>query len=478
MTTVQETALAPLCDWAASFALERAPEGAAEQVRYLLLDHVANVLGGLAADSTATMRRFVVGRGGACPAPGTLALAEEYAALYTGVSAHALETDDTHQPSSSHPGAAVFPAALAIAAGEDSDFETFAAAAVAGYEAMARIGVAATALGQYRRGFHPTGTCGVFGAAVAGSRLLGLDAVATASAVGIANSMAAGSMAFLVDGAWTKRLHPGWAAHSGVVAARLAALGYEGPRDAIAGRDGFLQAYTDTVDPHALTSGLPGAGGEAEPLAVFRTSIKAHACCRYMQAPIDAVLELVRAHEVHPDDIERIRIGVLEAGWGLIADPIEAKRRPSSVVDAQFSMPFGAAVAALHGAAGTTEFTPEVIHSVDVADMMDRVECYRSAGLDAQFPERWPAEAQLVLRDGRVLMARIDFPKGDPEQPLTWTELEDKFRALTSSTVTADGQGRVIEAVRRLGTGGGVTPRGLARLLSERAILVDGIAAP
>ena len=469
MTTTERAGLAELLDWATAFAIDD-PRGAdAARVRYLLLDHCANALGGLAVESTTLVRCFAAARAGECPAPGGHEVLEEYAALIAGTSAHALESDDTHQASSSHPGSAIFPAALAVSTSTGAGFEAFASGVTAGYEAMARIGMAATVQGQYERGFHPTGTVGVFGAAVAAGRLLGLDGGQLRAALGIALSMAAGSMAFLVDGAWTKRLQPGWAAHSGIIAARLAASGFNGPHDPIAGRAGFLQAYSDRRDDAALTASL----GDA-PLAIHRTSIKAHACCRYKQAPIDAVLSLVRTHDLAADQIARIRVGILDAGWGIVAEPAHEKRRPQSVVAAQFSMPFGAAVAALHRSAGVGEYRPELITAPEVAAMMDRVECYRSADLDAAFPDRWPAEVEIELRDGRTLSERVDFPKGDPENPLTPTELEGKFRELTAGVVTATGQARVIEATRRLGDG--TTPADLAGLLGSRAILEPAVA--
>ena len=454
-----------LLDWTAGYAA--GPDDAA-QIRYLLLDHAANTLGGLAADSTTLVRRFAAARRGDCPAPGGHSVPEEYAALIAGVSAHALESDDTHQASSSHPGSAVFPATLTIAAAEQASFEAFAAAVGAGYEAMTRISVAATVRGQYDRGFHPTGTAGVFGAAIAASRLLGLEAAETRSALGIALSLSSGSMAFLADGAWTKRLHPGWAAHSGLIAARLAGAGFEGPRDPIAGPAGFLQAYSDARDDAALGAGLGGM-----PLAIHRTSIKAHACCRYKQAPIDAVLELVEAHDLTAEQIACIRVGVLEAGWNIIAAPAEDKRHPVSIVDAQFSMPFGAAVATLYRSASVREYRPEVIASPEVAALMERVECYRSSDLDAGFPQRWPAEVAIELHDGRTLSHRVDYPKGDPENPLTPPELELKFRSLSAGLVTEPGQANVIEAIARLGEG--VTPAALAGLIGSREILEPGV---
>ena len=466
MTTTDLTATAALLDWAAAYRLDDAD---ATQVRYLLLDHAANSLGGLDAESTRTVRRFVASRPGESPAPGGLRAPEEYAALVAGVSAHALESDDTHQPSSSHPGSAVFPTALALAESTKADFEAFAGAVVAGYEVIARIGEAATAAGQYDRGFHPTGTVGVFGAAVTAGRLLGLDAAQLRSALGIALSQSAGSMAFLDGGAWTKRLHPGWAAHAGIIAARLAALGYIGPIDPIAGRSGFLQAYSDVSEPGALTAGL-----ETADLAIHTTSIKAYACCRYNQAPIDAILTLVRAHDITPGDVARVRVGVLEAGWSIVAEPEAEKRRPASIVDAQFSMPYAAAVAVLHRAAGTRQFRPDAIASPDAAAFMDRVDCYRSERLEAIFPRHWPAEVEIELTDGRVLREYVEGAKGDPERPLSPAELEAKFADLTDRTLTPDGRMRVVEAIR--GLGDNTSPCDLARLLGSTEILAPAAA--
>ena len=181
------------------------------------------------------------------------------------------------------------------------------------------------------------------------------------------------------------------------------------------------------------------------------------------------MLGLVAEHDIAPEQIARIRVGVLEAGWNIIAAPEEDKRRPVSVVDAQFSMPYGAAVAVLHRSAGTRQYEPAVIASPEVAALMDRVECYRSDDLDASFPERWPAEVVIELRDGASVSRRVDYPKGDPENPLTLLELQAKFRDLTAGVVTASGQTQVIEAAATLGEG--VTPSAFTTLIGSGEVL-------
>src|SRR5262249_38066104 len=181
------------------------------------------------------------------------------------------------------------------------------------------------------------------GAAGAGGAGPGLAAPARGAALGIAGSQAAGSMEFLADGAWTKRLHPGWAACAGVHAASLAGAGFRAPATILEGRFGFLHAYSDAADAGRL---LPGDGWE-----LCRTSIKPHACCRYRQGRIDAALTLRAEEGVTADSVERVEVGMLAAGSAIVCEPAEAKRRPASVVDAQFSLPFGIAVALVRGAA-------------------------------------------------------------------------------------------------------------------------------
>jgi 2-methylcitrate dehydratase PrpD len=329
----------------------------------------------------------------------------------------------------------------------------FFTAVVAGYEAAARIAMAVHPKEHYLLGFHPTATCGVFGAAVTGSKLLSLTAEQMLSAVGIAGSMSAGSLEFLAEGAWTKRLHAGLAAQNGIQAAMLAAEGFHGPSAILEGRDGFLAGYSRKPLPELLTKDL-GVSFE-----ISRTSVKPHACCRYMQGPIDAILALVFEHDIKPKDVININVAVLEAGWPLVVEPREQKYNPKSVVDAQFSMPFGAAVAVLYRAAGLDQFTEENVHSDSVHKMMGKVVMTKDAGIEKNFPTEWPALVTITLRDGRTHEKRITHPKGDPQNPLTWDELKAKFKSLTGTepspgflsgypygeTLTRSGFGAILE---------------------------------
>jgi len=297
---------------------------------------------------------------------------------------------------------------------------------------------------HYALGFHPTQTCGVFGAAITASKLLGLTAAQTLAAVGIAGSMAAGSMEFLAEGAWTKRIHSGLAARNGMEAAMLAAEGFTGPRRMFEGRDGFLHGYSRNPVPERLTAGL---GNSYE---ILHTAVKPHACCRYMQGPIDAVLALVREHAIQPEQVCKIEVAVLEAGWAIIAEPRDQKYNPESVVDAQFSMPFGAAVAVIRGAAGLDQFTLEQVRSARFREMMRKVVLVKDARLEETFPREWPARVTIRLQDGQEYEKFIRFPKGDPENPLSWDEMAAKFRSLAGAVLSPE---RCDEVIRLVSSG-------------------------
>jgi 2-methylcitrate dehydratase PrpD len=395
------------------------------------------------------MYRFVkeTGRG---PKKGVIIGTQEkapylFAALANGTSSHAIEMDDVSNEASLHPGVVVFPASLATSEMVGSNGKGFIEAVVLGYEVMIRLGKALGPENSYQRGFHPTGTCGTFGSSTAASKLIGLKEEGMVNAMGIAGSQAAGSMEYLAQGAWTKRFHAGWAALSGMMAAQLSQKGFRGPTSIIEGRDGFLHAYSNGSDPGKV---LEGMGSSFE---ILRTSVKPYACCRYMQPPIDAVLKIIRENGLQADQVEKIKLGLLRAGAHLIADPIESKYSPQSIVDAQFSMPFGAAVALLYQNAGLEEFQLPKIKSEEVKRVMRLVECVVEPELDRRFPKQWGATAEVITKDGRSYFTKIEYPKGDPENPLSWEEMIEKFHDLSGPLMTRERRLKIVDQVKDLG---------------------------
>jgi len=368
------------------------------------------------------------------------------AALLNGTAAHALELDDVTRASSLHPGVVVIPAALAVAEARGSSGREFLEAVIAGYEVVIRVGNALDPASAYARGFHPTGVAGVIGAATAVGLLLKLDSTGLANTMAIAATMASGSLEYLSDGTWTKRLNAGWAAHAGVLAGELAAAGFRGPRTSLEGPLGLLHAFSDKAIPETLTAGLGSS------YAIETVAIKPYACCRYSHGLIDGMLELAAAHRVTPEQVRRVGLGVLSGGALLVAEPIEQKRSPRTLVEAQFSAPFAAAVALVHGAAGVDQFSRSAIDDPVVQALMARTDCFTSPDLDKDYPNRWPAEVRIELADGRTLQTRVEFASGEPENPIPRGALEGKFRALTTGLIDTDAQTSLVREVEELPT--------------------------
>jgi 2-methylcitrate dehydratase PrpD len=442
---------ARLAAWAGGFGAQGAPDQLEAVVRHRLLDYTANVLGGADQPSVVRLMRYVRRYPGEVPLPDGSSSSPEGAALVYGAAAHAIESDDTHQPSSSHPGAVVFSTVLPLALANGVGWPSVVRATVVGYEVMGRIGRASGPAGEYARGFHPTGTVGAFAAAAAAGVLMGADVEQLTDALGIAGSLSSGSMSYLTNGSWTKHLHPGWAAHGGIMAAALAVDGYRGPDRVLERPHGYFAGHSDVPDPAAALASLG-----SPPYVIERTSLKAHGCCRYEQAAIDAILELRQQYEMVPDDVAHVRVGVLGPGWDIVAAPADRKRRPGNSVDAQFSMPFGAAVALLHGKASRHEHTDAHVRDPRVISLMDRVECFLDPSLDAEFPAKWPAAVKIRLRDGREVSVRVDHPKGDPENPLTFEEVGAKLHDVASA-VDEQARTTVIEAIGALPRTGDLT---------------------
>ena len=450
-----------LAGFAANLEYEDLSPEVVDRAKYLCLDFAGVTLNGSTTDSAKAVVAALesVGRSGPSAVIGTgKRVLPEYAAMANGTAFHSIEMDDVNNEAVLHPGVTAFPTALAMADVAQVSGKEFITAVVAGYDVIVRLGRALKGAEHYARGFHPTGTCGAFGAAAVASRLLGLQGDSFVHALGIAGSQTSGSMEYLAQGAWTKRLHPGWASHSGIWAALLARSGFTGPTTILEGRDGFLQAYSGDPDPSLVLKDL------GQEYLITRTSVKPHTCCRFKQGPIDCLLDLKRTYGINPMDVAEVRVGVLSAGMKLVADPIEAKRNPKSVVDMQFSMPFGAAVALTHGSASLNEYRLGMPENPEVKHVMERVRCVTDPKLDALAPKMMAAWAEIDTTDGRTLRSELEYPKGDPENPVTWDEMKEKFHLLSAPVISPERQKEIIAAVESLDQMSDV--RQLAALLS------------
>lgn len=430
MSTTREYA-----EYAADLTYEEIPDDVVEYAKHLVLDWVGLAAGsGPRAASTDSFFGAIsdLDDGGSATVLTTgEGHSPEYAALLNAAMVHSLDYDDTHRAGSLHPGAPVVGAALTVAEEEDATGEEFLAAVVAGYEIACRLSMAVNPASSYDRGFHMTATCGVFGATAAAGKLSGFDADAIESALGVDGSQAAGSLQFLENGGWNKRLHPGWAAHSALVATALADNDFFAASRPIEGDRGFLQGYSDDPHPEKATEGL----GEEYELA--NTAIKPYPVCRYMHGPLDALFEIVDEVGVDPDAVESVTVHMPEAGYKLIGDP--ANRYPESFVDAQFHMPYGAAVALVRQDDGVDAFMEGVDGDLDddLKRIADLTTTETADHIEAVYPDQWVSEVAVTV-DGETHERSSEYPRGEPENPLTWEELVGKFDDLVVPVLGED----------------------------------------
>ena len=362
-----------------------------------------------------------------------------WAACYNGALAHGNDYDDTHSVALVHISGVVVPTVLALGERHRASGRRVLEAAVAAYETGLRIGMAAPS-GFHARGFHATGVCGAFAAAIGASRLLGLDAARMTHAIGIAGSQAAGSMEFLVEGAWTKRMHPGWAAHCGIVAAQLAARGYTGPSTVLEGRYGLFNAYAGVPPPDEARLAAT-LGSEWETLNIdFKPYPCGHASHPYM----DCARALRERHGFDPASIESIELRVPPAFVPILCEPYADKIRPANAYAARFSLPYAVAVVLKLGRAGIDEFSQERISDPEVIALMARTRYLPDASLP--FPQTFPGWLKVRLSDGREFEQRMDASRGSREHPMSEAELHGKFSANVSRALPAVKERAIWEA--------------------------------
>jgi 2-methylcitrate dehydratase PrpD len=412
-----------LAEWAARLRPEDIPVSVRENAALRVLDTLGCALAGAREDHVPAVLTLIArsGEAGPCTVVGSsLTSGPAQAALANGAMAHGLDFDDTHAASICHGSAVLVPAVLAIAELEHLTGQAALTALVAGYETMIRIGMAAR--GRFHeRGWHATAVCGPFGAAVAAGKCLGLDANGLTAALGIAASMASGVMEFLEDGSWVKRLHPGWAAQSGLQAAILAQGGFTGPATGLEGRFGFLRAALgEHID---IATQLKGLGDEWE---TVRSSFKLYPCCHLSHAYLDAVFQLKRTKGLQAEQVDEVECLVPAGEVPIVCEPREAKLRPRTPYDAKFSLPFGIATALARERVDIGVFSQESIGDPGLLALAARVR--HTVDPSSTFPRTFPGWVKVRLKDGRTLEAREDSQRGGPDRPIAPDEVLAKFR--------------------------------------------------
>jgi 2-methylcitrate dehydratase PrpD len=419
-----------LAAYAAQLAYEDLPAEAALNAKLCLIDAVACAIFGAGFPWSRAVADLIASSAasGRCAVPGfARRLDPRQAALAFGTFAHAFELDSLRKPGvGAHPGATVALPAFATGQARGCSGRDVIAAIVAGCETSFRIG-AATLHTPELHGFHAPGIVGPFGSAVASGRLLGLSPAQLAAAIGIAGSCTGGLLAFAAGGSeggsggMVKRLHLGRAAESGMLAAMLAARGYQGPATILEGRFGILEAFCSRSDPALLTARL------GEFFEITRLCIKRYACHVTAQAPIELMRAMMTTHDFGAANIAAIKI----VASAKVASH-HNERRPVDVMIGQYSVPFSLAVAAWRDPDDPSAFAADCVHDPAILDLAARIE------LAAGDVPGWGADVSVTLHDGRNLASQSETFRGCPETPMSIDDVVAKFEKLTGGSRRAD----------------------------------------
>ena len=337
-------------------------------------------------------------------------------ALAMGMAAHFVELDDGHRYGMLHLGAPVISALLAAARQEQVSAQDFLAGIVLGYEAAIRLARAVQPSCKLK-GYHATGVCGTVGAAAGIAFALGFSRAALKSALSAAATGAAGLLEMIEGDTQLKPYNAGRAAMDGLAAAYAGRAGFRPPADAIGGRRGLLAVIADEAHPESLLG-----EGRAAIETIYR---KPYAACRHCHAPIEAALGIAAENDVHPADVARIIVDTYRlavAGH----DHVEIDGANS----AKMSIPFSVAAAIAMRSGGMDAFRGKAVLDTTVLDLARRVAVRENGAFTALCPEKRVASVTVELKDGRLLSKRVDYPKGEPENPISDEELRAKFRSL------------------------------------------------
>jgi len=418
------TAAQRIAEWTGELSYDDIPTEVVEAAKLHLLDTLGCGLAahalGIAGEGRTAMGELggddqasVIGLDRGLPAPN--------AAFANAMLCHGLDFDDTHSDSVAHVSTVVCPASIAAGEAQGSSGRDVLVAIVGGNEVVTRVGMAAS--GQFHaRGFHPTAVCGIFGATTAAARLSGVDARTTTSALGIAGSFAGGLFAYLDDATPTKPMHPAWAAHGGLLATRLAALGAEGPPGVFENRFGIYYAFV------GATAGEVDLGAQLDDLGerweTPRIAYKPYPACHYIHGSLGATAGLV--DHLEADEVDEVVVTVPEAAVALVLEPAASKQSPRSEYEAKFSLQYSTAAMLVHGRVGVRTYSEDEIGDPRVLTLAGKVR-YETKEYPS-YPAAFPGGVSIRLRDGRTLEADAPYQLGGPENPMSADDVRAKFR--------------------------------------------------
>ena len=417
----------------ASFDFDKVPAEVIDRAKFNILDAIGIGFASVGYDfaQRLTSALLEIGGKGNQPVIGMdIRLTQRDAAHLNGTLIHGLDYDDTHSGAVVHTSASAFPTMLAAGLASGASGRKALGAFLIASETASRIGAAASG-GFHQRGFHPTGVVGAFGSAIGAGYLYNLDPDQLINAQGIALSQAAASLEFLEDGAWTKRNHPGWASVCGQTAAMMARHGYFGPRQPYEGRYGLFNLYMrdpSLADPTTILDRL------GETWSMMEIAFKPYPACHFNHAFADATLAIKEKFQLTPADIKSMTARIHEDQANVVCEPEANKKHPQNAYDAQFSVHYIMAASLTRGQFTLDELEDNALSDPIILDLCSKARYEFDP--ESAYPKYYSGEVVIETTDGRTLSHREAINRGSADNPVSTTDIEDKFFANATRTVS------------------------------------------
>lgn len=433
-------------DFTAHLTYRSLPSDVVQHVKF----HIMNVLGLCLASSRLEAGKVTVevvkklgGKKEATIVASRRRTSAANAALANGAMSHVLDYDDTHSESFVHVGPPVIPAALAMGEREKVDGRSLITATAAGMEIAIRVGMVAP--GQFSKiGFHPTSVCGIFGGFLAASKILHLNRSQIVNGLGVCGSQASGVLEFFSDGSWVKQFHPGWAAHSAIIAALMAEEAMTGPRTIFEGRFGLYKTHLQGIDYDMK----PLSEGLGEKWEIPNIAYKPYPCGVVLHPFLYCASKLKKEHNLTADDVVEVECVVPKGMVPLVCEPADAKIAPRTRYDGKFSLFFTVAAMLADGKVDPSTFTEAKIKNPKILELAKRVKY--TVNPEADYPREIPGKILVKTKNGATHEFKIDTTPGGPEYPMTKEEHILKFKSLASTTLNKKATEAIIQTIDRL----------------------------
>lgn len=433
-----------LAEYVAKLKYEALPSDVVSAVKQCVLDFLGVAYAGSQEEPSRIMRKtcetLMPGSGCHLLASGFPEAGLLQAAMCNAAFGHALDMDDVHNGSIVHLAAVTIPAGLALGQIKGIDGRAFVTAIAAGYEVGARIGLAVNPSSYFY--WHTTATVGHFAAATVCSSLLALETPQIIQAFGSAGTQAAGLWEFLADGAMSKFLHCGKACADGILAAELAQNGYTAASRILEGEKGFVRAVAPEPNFDVMTGDL------GRPRRILENSFKPYPCCKHTHPAIYATLKIMEESGIRFEDVDGMTVRVYA-----VAENLVGNRDPQTSYGCKFSLPYCVSAALFFGDVEPKHFSETCYHNPQLRSMLGRVQVICDPEMENRFrenPNRWTQQIEIRTRAGQSFVKRIDYPKGDPENPMSYTETVRKFNKLTSEILSEPQRAHIVDQVSHL----------------------------